>query len=266
VVEDAASTVTLRALLSRVGKAGRLRVLGAALAAATLAGLVATELTIQSVRNWWAERPLTSATVTGVLLLALAVLVLEAVVNGILTRTEQRRWRSAAKAAAAILMSGVSTAMSEFQQTTLWSATVAVDSFEEIDPEVQAEAARLGSTLTRSVLDVAGILTATVELEALYEHAAVAAGAARDLPEAIRVWIHSDAANLLLPTFESESARLAWWSGVVRTWDRVVEEMSAFQAMAERELGLASDGNYAWGADGPGEFAKARRAHVSARG
>jgi hypothetical protein len=36
--------------------------------------------------------------------------------------------------------------------------------------------------------------------------------------------------------------------------------------MAERELGHVSDENYAWKAGGPNEFAKARSAHVSARG
>jgi hypothetical protein len=243
-------------------KVDRTRVLVAACATATLAGLIAGELASAGVRAWWSERPLAASTTTGLLLLGLAVLVVEAVVKAILIRAEQQTWRSAGAAAAANLMSRVSTAMSEFQRTTLWSATVAVDSFEDVSPEIDSEAAQLGSTLTRAVLDVTGMLTTNAELGALYEHAVIAASAARDMPETIGDWMNSHADNLSLPTLESESARLSWWSGVMRTWDLIVEQMTAFQMMAERDLELFSDTEYAWQASGPTEYEKARQAYV----
>ena len=191
----------------------------------------------------------------------IAVVLVEAAVDKMFTSSEDHKSRSAAKAGAAILMTEVSTAILEFQRTALWRATVAVDSFEDPTPDADAEASRLAAALTRAVLDTAGILTATTALYVLYEHSVAAASAARDLPDAIREWTYSYAESLSLPTLESESARLAWWSGVMGTWDRVVEEMTAFQATAERELGLASDGQYAWSAPGPTEYEKARHAY-----
>jgi hypothetical protein len=106
------------------------------------------------------------------------------------------------------------------------------------------------------------MLTANPELGALYEHAVIAASAARDLPEAIGNWMDSHADNLTLPTLESESARLSWWSDVLRTWDLIVDQMTAFQTMAERDLELLSETGYAWEAAGPAEYEKARRAYL----
>jgi hypothetical protein len=244
-------------------QADRTRVLVAACATAILAGLIAGELASAGVRAWWSERPLAASTTSGLLLLVLAVLVVEAVVKAILIRAERQTWRSAGAAAAANLMSRVSAAMSEFQRTTLWPATVAIDSFEEVSLEIDSEAAQLGSTLTRAVLDVTGMLTANAELGDLYARAVIAASAARDLPEAITEWMNSHATNLSLPTLESESARLSWWSGVMRTWDLIVDEMSTFQTMAQRDLELLSDATYAWEATGPTEYEKARHAYLS---
>jgi hypothetical protein len=243
-------------------QADRTRVLVAGFATAILAGLIAGELASAGVRAWWSERPLASSTTTGLLLLVLAVLVVEAVVKAILLRAEQQTWRSAGAAAAANLMSRVSAAMFEFQRTTLWSATVAVDSFEDVSPEIDSEAARLGAALTRAVLDVTGMLTANAELGALYEHAVIAASAARDLPEAIANWMNSHADNLSLPTLESESARLAWWSDVMRTWDLIADQMTTFQTMAQRDLELFSETSYAWETTGPTDYEKARHAYL----
>jgi hypothetical protein len=243
-------------------QADRTRVLVAGFATAILSGLIAGELASVGVRTWWSERPLAASTTTGLLLLVLAVLVVEAVVKAILIRSERQTWRSAGAAAAANLMSRASAAMSEFQRTTLWPATVAVDSFEDASPEIDSEAAQLGATLTRAVLDVTGMLTANAELGALYEHAVIAASAARDLPDAIGSWMSSHADNLSLPTLESESARLSWWSGVMQTWDLIVEQMTAFQTMAERDLELFPDTDYAWGASGPTEYETARLAYL----
>jgi hypothetical protein len=243
-------------------QADRARALVAGFATAILAGLIAGELASAGVRAWWSDRPLAASTTTGLLLLVLAVLVVEAVVKAILLRAERQTWRSAGAAAAANLMSRVSNAMSDFQRTTLWSATVAVDSFEDASPEIDSEAARLGATLTRAVLDVTGMLTANAELGALYEHAVIAASAARDLPEAIGNWMNSHADNLSLPTLESESARLSWWSDVMRTWDLIVDQMTAFQTMAERDLELFSETSYAWEATGPTDYEKARDAYL----
>jgi hypothetical protein len=243
-------------------QADRARALVAGFATAILAGLIAGELASAGVRAWWSERQLAASTTTGLLLLVLAVLVVEAVVKGILLRAERQTWRSAGAAAAANLMSRVSAAMFEFQRTTLWSATVAVDSFEVASPEIDSEAAQLGVTLTRAVLDVTGMLTANAELGALYEHAVIAASAARDLPESIASWMNSHADSLSLPTLESESARLSWWSDVMRTWDLIVDQMTAFQTMAERDLELFSDTEYAWKVSGPNEYEMARLAYL----
>ena len=240
--------------------AGSSRAAGAALAAGTIAGLLAAELTVQDIRRWWAARPLTAAAVTGVLLLALTLLVVEAVVDKLLLRAEQRRWRPAARAAAEALMSGASRAMSEFQRTALWSDTIAVDSFEGVSFGFDARVERLASRLTRTVLDVAAVLTATIELHALYDHALNAAEAARDLPRIAEEWGNYDARNLSLPIVESESARLSWWSGIVGTWERIADEMVAFQAAAEEQLEFFSDTQYAWEAAGPDDYRKARLA------
>jgi hypothetical protein len=244
-------------------QADRTRVLVAAFATAILAGLVAGEIASAGVRSWWSERPLAASTTSGLLLLVLAVLVVEAVVRAILIRSERQTWRSAGAAAAANLMSRASAAMSEFQRTTLWPATVKVDAFEGAPPEIDAEAEALGATLTRAVLDVTGMLTANPELGDLYAHAVIAASAARDLPEAMADWMNSHADNLSLPTLESESARLSWWSGVMQTWSLIADEMSAFQTMAERDLELFSDTSYAWAATGPTAYEKARQAYLS---
>jgi hypothetical protein len=245
---------------------GPRQVLAATLAAGLLAALVAVELTSPAIRHWLADRPLTAVTVAGLLLIVIAVVLIEAAVDKMFTNAEEHKSRAAAKAGAAILMTEVSTAILEFQRTALWRATVAVDSFEDPTPDADAEASRLAAALTRAVLDTAGILTATTALYVLYEHSVAAAAAARELPEAIRDWTYSHAESLALPTLESELARLAWWSGVMGTWDRVVEEMSAFQATAERELELASDGQYAWTAPGPSEYEKARHAYLNEYG
>jgi hypothetical protein len=244
-------------------QADRTRVLVAGFATAILAGLITGELASAGVRSWWSERPLAASTTTGLLLLVLAVLVVEAIVKAILLRAERQTWRSTGAAAAANLMSRVSTAMSEFQRTTLWSATVAVDAFEDASPEIDSEAEQLGATLTRAVLDVTGMLTANAELGALYEHAVIAASAARDLPEAIRNWMRSHADKLTLPTLESESARLSWWSDVMQTWDLIVDQMTAFQTMAERDLELVSETSYAWQESGPTGYEKARHAYLA---
>lgn len=247
-------------------KPGRSRVLVEMLAAALLAALVATELTSASIRHWLAARPVTTTTASGLLLIVIAVTLIEAAVGKIFTSAEEQKSRAAAKAGAAILMTEVSASILEFQRTALWRATVAIDSFEDPNPDADAEAARLAGALTRAVLDTAGILTATSTLYVLYEHSVAAAAAARDLPDAIRDWTHSHAESLSLPTLESESARLAWWSGVMRTWDRVVGEMTAFQVAAERELELDSDAQYAWTAPGPTEYEKARHAYLNEYG
>jgi hypothetical protein len=99
VVGSVAAVGSVLAMIGWKLQLGRFRTLAGAVFGGLLGGLVVGDFTVPDAGNWWADHPSAAATATGVLLLALTVLIVEAVVERVLRAAEDRRWQGAARLA-----------------------------------------------------------------------------------------------------------------------------------------------------------------------
>lgn len=218
---------------------GRLRTLIAALAGGALVALSAAEFMVSGSGDWWQRHPSTGAVVTGLLLLALTVLVVEAAVQRALKAAEEKRWRPAGQVAANQLLAGIAAPIRDFQDQIIWVMGERVENAMRSSPgEEPGERARLfAEQVSDVVLRAAPVLSATEQLHAVYAHALKVAQIASELSLTIPEWEREHADNISVPTVASESARLAWWAGVGVPWQRLVEAAKAFEEDAWGQLG-----------------------------
>lgn len=99
---------------------GRLRTVTVALGGGLLAALVSSEFSVNGAGDWWQRHPSTGATVTGILLLALTVLVVEIAVKRTLTAAEEKRWRPAGQVAASQTLARLAAPIRDFQDEIVW--------------------------------------------------------------------------------------------------------------------------------------------------
>jgi hypothetical protein len=240
---------------------------GAAVAGA-VGALVASEFLIDGAGAWWADHPIGAAVLTGALLLALTVLVVEAVVERVLSSTELQRWAPAGRAAAEAVVTSIAAPYDVVQRRVIWPMTFAVENFftlgapedddETQDPDVAAR--ELLVEARTAVLAVAPVFGATDRLHEIYAHSTGAVSAAGDLVVAIQHWrnVHGVVAP---PLGASGAARAEWWSSVMSTWDSMTKHVLAFERLAEDQLGPIWTSNQLppWHEDEPELIVAARR-------
>ena len=202
---------------------------------------------------------MTAATAVGLLVLALTVLVVQSLVERLL----ERRLKPAAESAVLTLITALSSEKAVFQLRAMWPSTVRVDRFQGVTVTFYEDLGRLVSVFRRTVLDVAGVLTMTAGYQSLYDHALEASRTLEQIQTAVREWrADGSEADLELPMWASEEARLAWW-GFVARWESVVVAMRDFENDAWSRLGFAWDNDYAWYMPWPREYIEVRRQYCN---
>lgn len=220
--------------------------------AALLVGLVVGDFSVHGAGDWWARHPTAGAAATGVLLLALTVLVVEAAVERVLRASEARRWRSAATVAATSVLHDAVDPIIRIQEI-LWSVSEVGrirgrDSGHSPPNEVvqlQRMIPAVRGTLQQTVLVAAPVLTATDELHRLYNEAVAAVEAAGDLDSAILEWRRAWYGTSDI--FETETVSdEEWqqqhpevteaWRAVMELWAGALSHLRAFEREAMRSL------------------------------
>jgi hypothetical protein len=248
--------------LGNAAGAGRKRTIAGALAGGVLVGLVVADFTIDGAGDWWARHPTASATITGLLLLALTVLVIEAALERVLRAAEEQRWQAAGRTAASALLEALPRPIHTFQLDGLWPLTSAVERNDgaNVPMDTAVHARTLADAIRSAVLDAAPVLTATDSLHQIYGEALNAAEASTELAFSIEEWELTHRQDVGLPTAASESARLAWWTIVVGPWDTLLASLVAFQSRAEAQLSVEPlEDDPWWIRSGSAEFVQARR-------
>ena len=230
-------------------------------AAGLLASLVAGDLAISGAARWWAAHPTVEAAATGLLLLALTVLVVEAVVQRALAASETRRWRPAASIAAAALLDNAVAPMQRTHddldaisdigrikrmRSDEWPPS-AVSTLLSRVPRWRAE-------LNRVVLGAAPVLTATDDFHRMYDHVLAAVEAVGDLEPAIEDWYRTGVDEEAFRTqaitdeewqrqfSETEQA----WRSVLKVWATALEHLRGFEREAVRDLAVSPPAVRPW--------------------
>lgn len=202
---------------------GRWRAVTAALAGGALAGLIAVELTSPGVGKWFADHPGTGAVLTGVLLLALTVLVVEAAVEHSLQAAEERRWKQAGHIACRAIIDAAGRAINEFNEGALWPMTVWLartepDTDMPADARIPDRAARVSEEIRTAILAAAPVLTATERLHSLYSTATLMLTDAADVAAEVETWARHVSAGSVMRPGEPVSvghAQFGWWRDVL---------------------------------------------------
>jgi hypothetical protein len=270
----------LAALCARLSL-GRLRTVAAAAAAGALAALIASELLIDRIGPWWADHPMTGATVTGALLLALTVVVIEAAIDHTLRAAEERRWTAAGGAAASAILVAVAVPVRRFGEEVMWptakflgdniptlSAAVWDPSeADELSPDGTAilyggPHENLQDLVQTAVLTAAPVMTATERLHEIYAHALQASDKAAQLRTSTIVWRENYAQLISLRTGAGVAAREFFWDNVDCLWLSLLGEMRRFHELAVRELQGGIFGLRApWHDKPPSEYTLAKEWH-----
>jgi hypothetical protein len=223
---------------------GRWRTVTAALAGGALAGLIAVELTSPCVGRWFADHPGTGAALTGVLLLALTVLVVEAAVEHSLRAAEERRWKQAGHIACRAIIDAAGRAIKAFNEDVLWPMTVWLARTEPgtdvlQDARIPERAARVSEEIRTAVLAAAPVLTATEHLHSLYTIATPILTDAADLAADVETWARHVSAGQVFRPGEPVSVRHAqvgWWADVLPAADRLDRSLRQFVKQIELEF------------------------------
>ena len=218
---------------------GALRAATAAVAGGVLVGLLVAEVTVDGAGRWWAEHPVIAATFTGVLLLALTVLLVEAVIERVLKAAEDRCWHSAAQVAACGVLEGMAEPIRNFQDEIVWVMGEGVQKLMNPSPrEDPTERAReFAAEMRAVVLGAAPVLTATERLHGIYAHALRVAQLATEVALEVSAWRRESREDASLPMWASEGARLAWWGGIGVPWQRLVQAAADFEDAASGQIG-----------------------------
>jgi hypothetical protein len=213
---------------------GRAALAGAA--AVVLTWLLVSELTSEAVRAFWQRHPSWNATVTGVTLLGLTVLIVERVVEREFAKEQDRRWRPAARAACEAVLLAVAEPIGEQRNYIYWRSSQVDGRYSE-GVSVHGEP-RSAPAMRQAVLAVTPVMTATERLHELYALAWAAVQAAADLDRATAEdpWAVGGITEPRAP-WEEASDILAWWTGVSSQWDRLGDATRTFEDTAEELLG-----------------------------
>jgi hypothetical protein len=210
----------------------------AAIAAATLlVGVVASELAIDSVSDWWADHPSTGAVLTGVLLATLTVLVVEAAIARQLDDAAEKRWRSAGQAVAGALLDAAAGSIRE-QQYAIWKHSEWVMEPQGHTAVDMHAVTGFAAGLSGPVIAAAPILTATDKLHAIYEHALAATRAAAEYEANVQAFaqVYLPARPDADPHELSDDGVELWWLAIAGPWTELREHMQAFSREAHSQL------------------------------
>jgi hypothetical protein len=262
------------ALLAGVGMivTGRLLALGAwrtwigAVAGAVLAGLVVADFVVSGAGTWWAEHPNAAATATGLLLLALTVLVVEAAVERVLRASEAQRWRAAAAVAATAVLNNAVNPLQRLASELDGISNlgrVRKRSGNEWPPHsvvsLRSGAPRTRAELERAVLAAAPVLTATDDLHRLYDRALAAVEAAAAIDEAVMDWWRALQGTGTEGVESPEVSDEVWrqqcpdgvdaWRHVRQLWTMVLSQMGLFEREAVEGLSVDAPSLSPWQAE-----------------
>lgn len=264
----AVSVVGIVEVTSRAG-VSRGRAAAGALTGGLLAGLVSSELTVESVGRWWADRPSTNAVVTGLLLATLTLLVVEAAVQHALAQAEERRWREAGGSVAGAVLDAVAGSMRSQLRAVFAQSDFVMDPASKTAVHMSEAVAGFASSISVPVIAAAPVLTATETLHEIYEHALRAARAAAEYEAIVEAF-----ASLYLPRdpaadpheLEAEGESL-WWDAVAGPWQTLRAEMQAFARAARLRLNAtASAWDFEpWEETGSPEFERRLEVEIQAR-
>jgi hypothetical protein len=213
-------------------------------AVAALAALMASELIVPGVGDWWAEHPSTGAFVSGALLTVVVLLIVEAAVKRALDEAAEKRWRSAGQAAAGAVLDAVALAM-RAQQHAIWAHSAFVhDPKANTAVDMGDASRRFAASVSGPVLAAAPVLTATESLHAMYDQALAASRAAAEYEAIVQAmaWVrlpHDPSADP--DGFGLDAAEL-WWDAVAGPWMMLREHMRAFAGLADRKIGVRVSG------------------------
>lgn len=219
-------------------RAGPARTIAAAVTGGLLAGIVSSELAIESIGTWWADHPSTGAIVTGVLLATLTLLVVEAAVQHALDRAEDRRWKEAAGAAAGAVLDAVAGPMRTQLRAIYTQSDFVMDRATKSAVDMGAAVAGFASSISVPVIAAAPVLTATERLHEIYEHALRAARAAAEYEAIVEAfaWGYLPQDPNADPHELSQDGKDHWWLAVADPWQTLRLEMKAFADAARGEL------------------------------
>ena len=240
----------------RAGLTGWRVPVGAVLSA-MLAGTVAADFSVPGAGEWWSVHPNAAASATGLLLLAVTVLVVEAVLERVLRASEARRWRTAAaEAVGAVLDAAAGDKGTEFSRLRPPGQWISGPPDPSEAEDLRANLREAHERLRRGVLDVAPVLTATDELHELYDLAVGAAAAIAELRAALSAWLetHETLSEEIrsVDRFDEEDFAQRFpelrdkWTHVKVEWNKLVSHLEALEREAERDLGVEPRPRAGW--------------------
>jgi hypothetical protein len=213
---------------------GPARRMAAAVAGGLLVGMLVAEVTVDGAGRWWAEHPTIGATVTGVLLLALTVLIVEGAVERSLSAADERRWAPVGRAAAEVLLDRFTEAQGMFRQR-LRECTGEVQEGSYPRALIREDADLLHERMRSAALEAAPVLAATDGLHEIYDLAMAAVSSARGVAGAAEQW--EDSYDTPIGD-HSEDARYGWWRDIVGAWDYLRDDLTAFADRCVSQLGI----------------------------
>lgn len=236
----------LTATKSQLGD--RRAVVGAVVSAAT-AALAVSEAISGTVGDFWTAHPINASLVTGGLLLALTVLVIEAVVDRHIADAEDRRWRSTAQTAAQSLVVTLERTGRAYRDLILES-TEAVEAGRSPPKD---DFLQLEQTFRAEVLTAHEILTRTPRLHAVYDVALETVEAAAWLTMSRAIWgigvyeYGKSRANAKSPDEKAKASSLPsdrdyWWEMVIPAWHKFSGTAHELRQRANHDLGARLDG------------------------
>lgn len=265
-VAAGAASALIVVALGRFFRLGFWRVVIGAVCLALLVGLGVADLLVGGFGKWWAERPLAAAGLSGLLFLAITVLVVEALIEHV----DARRLTPAGRAAvegvldAAGLDSGplkplqrILTNMKDADHPAGLKEPVDLSPGYLIDPQVM-DAIEVDAQIGRVVAESAAVLTATGHLIGLYDRALTAADAVHCVAQRLEAY-----RNFVLEHWEEHgredmSSGPGWhekvralgaddrWASVLDAWPQVVSAFDDLEREAHERVTIALYSNPVW--------------------
>jgi hypothetical protein len=251
-----------------------------AVAFAILTALVVADFSVDGAGAWWAVHPTAEAAAAGLLLLALTVLVVEAVIDRALASNEARRWRAAAAFAASAVLEAAIEPLRRVESDLGSVSAVGrlhVPPRGEWPPYAVVSLLRLipqhRSGFQRAVLEAAPVLTATDELHRLYDDLLAAITTLTDLDTAIREWYrigaNEDAFSEIVPDDALQTSEALYeryrnptppdddwkrhypgtgtaWRSVMGVWATALSHVLAFERNAADSIGVTPTSDAPW--------------------